>query len=210
LAFLATGKIRNWRMGFGISCHRKNSKLENGFWPFLPQEKFEIGEWVLAFLASGIIRNCRMGFWISCLRKNACKLLLLCLLRAPLFSRFPGIPCPGLTVAGCPRCNHLVPCTPFIVRIMEACMGMTFAEEFLDFGTTTLSFSLSERSREISVFFLERRTTSSAATRSCVGEKIGLFVPIRVSFIKEQLVDSELLFWFYTSRLRANDCLLER
>jgi hypothetical protein len=81
----------------------------------------------------------------------------------------------------------------FFVRIMEACMGMTFAAVFLDFCTTTLSFSLSERLREISVFFLERRTTSSAATRSCVGEKIGLFVPIRVSFIEEQLVESELL-----------------
>lgn len=71
-------------------------------------------------------------------------------------------------------------------------MGMTFTAVFLDFGATTLSFSLSERLREISVFFLER-STSSASTRSCLGEKVGLFVPIRVSFIEEQLVESELL-----------------
>jgi len=166
-------------MGFGLSCLRKNSKLENVFWPFLPQEKLEIAEWVLGFLASGkMLANC-----CCC-----------CVFCAP-FS-FPDSRESLIRVSQLlrvPLCNHLVPCTPFIVRIMEACMGMTFAEEFLDFGTTTLSFSLSERSREISVFFLERRTTSSAATRSCVGEKIGLFVPIRVSFIKEQLVESELL-----------------
>jgi hypothetical protein len=62
--------MRNWRMGFGPSWLRKNEKLENGFWPFLPQEKLEIGEWVLAFLATGKIRNWRMSFGISCHRKN--------------------------------------------------------------------------------------------------------------------------------------------
>jgi len=172
--------MRNWRKGFGISCHRKNEKFENGFWPFLPQEKLEIAEWVLGFLASG-----------KMLANPSCCCYVFC---APL--SFPDSRESLVRVSQ--LLGVLSAITWFHARLFRQNNGGMHGHDvcgslsrFLHHNS--LFFSLSERLREISVFFLERRTTSSAATRSCVGEKIGLFVPIRVSFIEEHLLESELL-----------------
>lgn len=89
----------------------------------------------------------------------------------PSLFQIPGNPLSGSHSCWVSSLQSLGSMHAFFVRIMEACMGMTFAAVFLDFCTTTLSFSLSRKDCEKFLFSSLREEQHHLLQQEAVWER---------------------------------------